>query len=98
MTKLLQHSFTLQPQEAPYHSIQSNCFFNSRGKKHVVMTQGINVKYGNWLALEFLDKLKKEAEIHHGLDYLQVFKDKDGHTIWVIEDPEVITVLLPEEY
>lgn len=33
------------------------------------------------------------------IDYLQVFEDSEGRTLWFIEDePGVVTALLPEEY
>lgn len=60
-------------------------------------TPGAIEKFGYRQVCECLAVLRKKAEEHGGLDYLQVFKANNGETLWFIEDG-AITALLPEEY
>ncbi|MDD5305904.1 MAG: hypothetical protein PHU25_01150, partial [Deltaproteobacteria bacterium] len=89
---------TWQPQERPFDHPDSCCRFRLDGSKPVVATRNATVEFTRELILSVLDLLQREAEAHDGLDYLQIFKDVQGKRLWVIENDEAITALLPEDY
>ena len=89
----------LQPQEVPFGHPESRCRFDIwRGDKAVVATPGALATFGHAAIIAAMELLQREAETHGGLDHLQVYLDRNGNKLWVIEDAVAITALLPDEY
>jgi len=88
----------LKIQEPPFDHPDSCNFFRLDGSKPVVATPAALHDFTQGEIPFALELLQREAILHNGLDYLQVFEDDRGRRLWVIEDPQVITVLLPEDY
>jgi hypothetical protein len=94
-------TLTLQPQEIPFDDPASNCFFLPSAEKPFVATPAALAEYGEEHILRCLGYLRGRAEIHNGLDYLQVFQDATKpEPLWFIEDGPggAITALLPSDY
>jgi hypothetical protein len=92
---------TLKPQEIRLDDPRSCCMFRPSPEKPFVATRAAMDTYGPDVILEGITLLQLNARRHHGLDYLQVFEDKEtGSALWFIEDGEggAITALLPSDY
>ena len=87
-----------QKQEPPFDHPDSCCRFRLDGEKRVVATRNASIEFTRNEIRTVLELLQSKAEEHDGLDYLQTFKDEQGRRLWVIENDEAITVLIPEEY
>ncbi len=85
-------------QEVAFSSPESCCFFRIDGSKAVVSTPTALRLFGMEKIARVFAWLEARALEHQGLDYLQVFEDRQGHRLWVIEDGQAITALLPEDY
>jgi hypothetical protein len=94
MTKL-----RLKPQEIPVNDLRSNCFFRPTFDKPVVATPAALAAYGDDIH-RCIAYLCDRAEVHNGLDYLQVFESHKPEPLWFIEDGPggAITALLPSDY
>jgi hypothetical protein len=93
------HILEWQPQEVPFGHPESCCRFDIwSGEKAVVSTPAAIALFGHQTVVMVLEQLRRQAEVHHGLDYLQVFCDQQGNKLWVIEDGQAITALLPQDY
>lgn len=91
----------LKPQEIPFDDPASNCFFRPSADKPFLATPAALAEYGEEHILRCLGYLRGQAEIHDGLDYLQVFQDSTKpEPLWFIEDGPggAITALLPSDY
>jgi len=84
-------------QEIPFDHPDSNCNFDP-SVKVAVSTRASIAEFDHDTRVKALALLYREAIKHKGLDYLQVFKDKDGRILFAIEDAQAITLLLPEDY
>lgn len=87
----------LKAQEIPFAHPHSRFFF----KKPLVATPAALRAFGPELISELYGSLQEKAREHAGLDYLQVFEDTanpGGPKLWFIEDAQVVTGLLPEDY
>lgn len=49
-------------------------------------------------AWHIMSDLRAAVEREGGLDYLQVYEAGDGRAVWVIDDVERWTMLMPYEY
>jgi hypothetical protein len=90
----------LKPQEIPYDSPESNCYF-SPGLKPFLATPAAVEMYGMETIIECLREVQRMAFEHGGLDYIQVFEDpRKPEPLWIIEDGDggAITALLPSDY
>jgi len=91
----------LKRQEIPFTDPASNCFFRPSADKPFVATPAALEVYGEEQILWCLGYLRGQAEIHNGLDYLQVFEcPREREPLWFIEDGPggAITALLPSDY
>lgn len=91
---------TLQLQEVPFDDPASVNRFRPSAKKPFVATPAALRLYGDSI-LACLTQLQQLAEVHDGLDYLQVFTDADKpEPLWFLEDGPggAITALLPSDY
>jgi hypothetical protein len=90
---------TLKPQEIPLDHPDS-CNMFQPGAKPFLATPAAIEAFGIETILRCLTTLQVKAQLHKGLDYLQVFTAEDGRKLWFIEDGEggAITALLPEDY
>lgn len=87
--------FGLKDQEIPLDDPQSRFRF----QKPFVSTKGALSTFGPELLFACLLELQAKAAEHDGLDYLQVFETPEElPNLWFIEDGQVVTALLPEEY
>jgi len=91
---------SLKPQEIPYDHEQSNNMFRPSAEKPLLATPTAIEAYSREVIDQCLTLLQGYANIHHGLDYLQVFKSTNGEDLWFIEDGPggAITALLPSDY
>jgi hypothetical protein len=94
----MNHILIWQPQEPSFNHPDSCCRFRLDGSKPVVATRNAAIEFTREEIHSVLDLLQRKAVEHNGLDYLQTFKDADGRRLWVIENDEAITALLPEDY
>jgi hypothetical protein len=94
----MKNTLIWQPQEPPFDHPDSCCRFRLDGSKPVVATKNATVEFTRDEILKALLLLEEKAEEHDGLDYLQTFKDESERRLWVIENDEAITALLPEDY
>jgi hypothetical protein len=92
-------SLRLKPQEIPLDSPASNCFFRPTFEKPYVSTPAALALYGDDIH-RCIAYLCAQAEVHNGLDYLQVFESDKPEPLWFIEDGPggAITALLPSDY
>jgi hypothetical protein len=91
----------LKPQEIPLTDPASNYFFRPSEEKPFVATRAAIDAYGEELIVRCFGYLRAQAEVHKGLDYLQVFEFPDKpEPLWFIEDGPggAITALLPSDY
>ena len=91
----------LKPQEIPVTDPASNNFFRPSADKPFVATPAAIAAYGEDEICRCLGYLWGQAEIHKGLDYLQVFEcPGKNEPLWFIEDGPggAITALLPSDY
>ena len=92
-------TITHQPQEIPLDQEYSKYRFDLCGEKAIATTAAVERELGGVVALQSLLRLNMFAKLHQGLDYLQVFKvEGSRENLWVIEDGNVITALLPSDY
>tara|TARA_R110002072_G_C7974418_1_gene535188 strand:- start:110 stop:394 length:285 start_codon:yes stop_codon:yes gene_type:complete len=93
-------AFVLKPQEIPLDSPESDNMFDLVNGKRVVATRAVADLLGENIseASQCVQLLHEMAQQYRGLDYLQVFENDEGENLWVIEDDESITVLLPSDY
>ncbi len=96
----LTDALELQPQEPPLDHADSCNFFQPTQAKPFVYTPAAFDSVGILAMLAALRLLQEQALEHNGIDYLQVFKTRDGRVLWFIEDGEggAITALLPSDY
>ena len=87
-----------QPQELSFDDSESRWHFRLDGSKPVVSTQNATTEFTREEILSVLQLLERKAFEHCGLDYLQTFKDEMHRRLWMIENDEAITALLPEDY
>ncbi len=87
-----------QEQEPPFDHPDSNWRFRLDGSKPVVATRNATVEFMRDEITEVLELLQQKAIEHDGLVYLQTFKDETGRRLWVIENEEAVTALLPSNY
>ena len=91
----------LQPQEIPFDHPDSVNMFQPGPEKPFVSTPAAIAAYTRVTILMCLGVLRKKADEHGGLDYLQVFKDSTKpEDLWFIEDGAGggITALLPSDH
>jgi hypothetical protein len=91
----------LKPQEIPFDHPESNNMFIPAPEKPFVATSSAIDLYTEQTIVACLNILRREAEKHNGLDYLQVFlSDDHRENLWFIEDGirGAITALLPSDY
>ena len=69
------------------------CQFTGR----LVVTRAAHELFGPLVVLEALVLVRKQVVEKGGLDRLQVL-DVEGQRLWIIDDGEVVTALLPEDY
>ena len=94
----MKNTLVWQPQEPPLDHPDSYCRFCLDGSKPVVATKAALAEFTRDEILKALLLLEEKAVEHDGLDYLQTFKDESERRLWVIENDEAITALLPEDY
>ena len=95
------NQLVLKKQEIALTDPTSTIMFMPRPDKPFVATRSALDVFGETVILEKLRELQALARQHDGLDYLQVFVNRDGgKDLWFIEDGEggAITALLPEDY
>lgn len=90
-------------QEIPYDAEASTYRFQPSAAKPLVTTKFAEAEYSAEVICGCLAILRRLAEKHDGLDYLQVFEDRSGtktEPLWFIEDGDggAITALLPSDY
>ena len=92
---------SLKPQEIPLDHPDSNNMFLPGSDKPFVATPTAIDLYSNEVILACWQVLRRKADEHNGLDYLQVFEDESrSENLWFIEDGPggAITALLPSDY
>ena len=92
---------TLKQQEIPLDHPDSNNMFRPGPKKPFVATPAAIALYSQEVIIACWQVLRKNADEHHGIDYLQVFESNDhDKNLWFIEDGPggAITALLPSDY
>ncbi len=91
---------TLKPQEIPLEHADSKYLFQPGPEKPFLATPAALEMYRDEVR-RCLTVLQEKAQLHRGLDYLQVFEDSSKpEPLWFIEDDEggAITALLPSDY
>lgn len=91
----------LKVQEIPLDHPDSVNRFQPSPHKPFVATPAAIEAYSQETVSACLRVLQEQAEMHDGLDYLQVLEDPAKlEPLWFIEDGEggVITALLPSDY
>ena len=94
----MKNTLVWQPQEPPFDHPDCYCRFCLDGSKPVVATKTALAEFTRDEILKALLLLEEKAVEHDGLDYLQTFEDESKRRLWVIENDEAITALLPEDY
>lgn len=95
------NNLTLQPQESELDSPASRFMFRPSAVKPFLATPAAIALYGEPVILHCLRRLRRLADEHSGLDYLQVFTcPEKSEALWFIEDGDggAITALLPSDY
>ena len=88
-----------QAQEIPLDSDRSRFEFRLHCDKLVLRTAAVEREFGDVIPWQCFLRLQIFAEQNHGLDYVQIFKiDQSKVNLWVIEDGQAITALLPSDY
>ena len=62
-----------------------------------VATRAAHESFGELTIIRALGTVRKQVTLKGGLSYLQVL-DIDGQKLWLIDDGEVVTALLPDDY
>ncbi len=90
----------LRPQEPPITAAVSCNYFQPSQSKPFLSTPAALDAFGIIGILAALRYLQRQALVHKGIDYLQVFETPDGARLWFIEDGPggAITALLPSDY
>ena len=89
----------LLQQEPPLDSPESNHSFQPSAEKPFVATAAAIEAYSQQTIIDCLKLLQEQAEMHDGIDYLQVFDDPaEPEKLWIIDDGSAITALLPSDY
>jgi hypothetical protein len=91
----------LKPQEIPLDHPESDNMFQPGPEKPLLATPAAIAVYTHEAILACLNTLRKKADEHGGLDYLQVFVDPDKpENLWFMEDGPggAITALLPSDH
>ncbi len=94
----MKNTLVWQEQEPPFDDPESHWRFRRYGSKPVVSTRNALTKFTREEITGVLEFLQQKAVEHDGLDYLQTFKDETGRSLWVIENEEAVTALLPSDY
>ena len=92
---------TLKAQEIPLEDPDSCNMFRPGPEKPLVATPAAIEMYSHGVIIECWKVLRKKADDHGGIDYLQVFEDDTkSESLWFIEDGPggAITALLPSDY
>lgn len=87
-----------QGQEPPFDHPDSCWHYRLDSSKPVVATRAATFEFTREEILGAFEFLQQKAVEHRGLDYIQTFKDRRGRRLWVIENEEAITAMLPEDY
>lgn len=90
-------------QEIPFDDPASSLRFEPSVANPFVMTQAAAITYGPHIIRQCLEKLRRLAQEHDGIDYLQVFEDhsdRKREPLWFIDDGDrgAITALLASDY
>jgi hypothetical protein len=91
----------LRQQEVPFSHPDSSNLFQPGPEKPFLATPAAIEMYTQETILACLKLLQQKANEHQGLDYLQVFEDKNKpENLWFIEDGPggAITALLPSDH
>jgi len=72
---------------------EGDCKFDGR----FVATRAAHELFGELIVVAALGVVKKQVALKGGVDRLQVL-DIDGRKLWIIDDGEIVTALLPEDY
>jgi hypothetical protein len=91
----------LLPQEIPLTDPKSSYFFRPSPDKPFVATTNALDAFGVAMIVSCLSYLQRQAVIHRGLDWLQVFQDSQTHAkLYFIEDGPggCVNALLPSDY
>src|SRR5437868_6886799 len=97
----MNHLPVLQEQEIPLDHPDSVNRFAPGPEKPFVATPAAIAAYTHGVILACLGVLRRKADEHAGLDYLQVFHDPSKpEPLWFIEDGSggTITALLPSDH
>ena len=92
---------SLKPQEIPLDDPESNNMFRPRPDKPFVATPAAIELYTQEVIVACLNLLRQKADLHYGIDYLQIFESPDmPEALWFIEDGPggAITALLPSDH
>jgi len=92
---------SLNPQEIPFDHPDSRYLFQPGPDKPFLATAAVIATYSHEVLLKCLSVLRAQADEHHGLDYLQVFRSPDDREdLWFMEDGPggAITALLPSDH
>ena len=96
---MLPHDLILKPQGIPLDHPDSRYFFKTQP---FVATANCLSNYSMEDIIICLAYLQIQAQIHNGIDYLQVFEEptKTLPNLWFIDDGNggATTALLPEDY
>ncbi len=89
----------MKQQEIPFDHPDSNNMFRPGPDKPFVATPAAIELFSNEVIIACWQVLRRKADEHNGIDYLQVFQDKSKN-LWFIEDGPggAITALLPSDY
>lgn len=94
-----EYRLMLKPQEISLDDPRSKYYFDTQP---FVATRNALDKYGVEIIGSCLFYLQEQAKQYNGLDYLQVFEDKESRrpNLWFIDDGEggATTAILPEDY
>ncbi|MBM4086629.1 MAG: hypothetical protein FJ272_17735 [Planctomycetes bacterium] len=94
-----QVTLTLLPQEQEGHC-KFTCLRRSRrGRQAVqfVATRNALEKFGWEVIVAALKLVQEQVAQKGGMDYLQVL-EINGERLWIIDDGDVVTSLLPDDY
>ena len=81
-------SIELLPQEK-----EGACRFNGQ----FVATRNAVNRFGDEIIVTALRLVHDQVARNNGMDYLQALKI-DGERLWIIDDGDVVTALLPSDY
>lgn len=92
-----QFSLVWKKQDIPTTDARSTFAFDP-AETEFVATDGAMQKFGTHTLIRCLNRLTYLAKAADGLDYLQVFETDDHGQLWLMQDEEKITALLPNEH